>query len=94
MLQNVWNTGFTAAVQLTNNGSGSLTNWEVCWEYSDGARRTSGWNANVAGSNPYCASGVGWNDTIQQNQTIEFGVQGNKGGSDSPVAVITSCTAE
>lgn len=93
-MKNEWNSGFTAEMEISNNGGTTVQNWEVCWEYTDGARRTSGWNASVTGSNPYCASGVGWNNSIQPNQTIGFGIQGSKPGSGSPAVVITRCDAD
>ncbi len=79
VVQSDWNNGFVASIRITNNTSSALNGWSVNWNYTDGSSRTSGWNANVSGSNPYTATGVGWNNTIQPGQTVEFGVQGTKG---------------
>ncbi len=84
VVQSDWNTGFVAAVRITNDTNTAINGWSVNWNYSDGSTRTSGWNANVSGSNPYTATGVGWNNQINPGQTIEFGVQGNKGVANSP----------
>ena len=81
-------------MELSNTGNNSISSWEVCWEYIDGSARTSGWNANVTGSSPYCATGVGWNNTIRANQSIEFGIQGTKVVSGAPEVRITSCTSQ
>ncbi|HTF97647.1 MAG TPA: glycoside hydrolase family 6 protein, partial [Cellvibrio sp.] len=84
VIQSEWGTGFVAAVRITNDTSTTIDGWSVTWNYTDGTTRTGGWNANFSGSNPYTATGVGWNDRINPGQTIEFGVQGNKGASGSP----------
>ncbi len=86
LVQSDWNTGFVAAIRITNDTSTPISGWSVNWTYSDGTTRTGGWNANVSGSNPYTATGVGWNNQINPGQSVEFGVQGNKGVANSPAA--------
>ena len=84
VVQSDWNNGFVAAIRITNDTTTPINGWSVNWSYTDGTRRTGGWNANFNGNNPYSASGVGWNDRINPGQTIEFGVQGSKGVANSP----------
>jgi len=84
IVTNEWNTGFVASIRITNDANTAINNWSVNWAYSDGSVRTSSWNATVVGNNPYGATGVGWNNTINPGQFIEFGVQGNKGVINSP----------
>jgi len=84
LIQSEWNTGFVAAVRITNDTSTAINGWSVNWAYTDGTTRTGGWNANISGNNPFTATGVGWNDRINPGQFIEFGVQGNKGVANSP----------
>lgn len=84
VIQNEWSNGFVAAVRITNDTSTTINGWSVNWRYTDGTTRTGSWNANISGSNPFTATGVGWNDRINPGQTIEFGVQGNKGVANSP----------
>lgn len=86
VIQSDWNTGFVAAVRITNDTSTPINGWSVNWSYTDGSTRTGGWNANISGNNPYTATSVGWNNQINPGQTIEFGVQGNKGVANSPAA--------
>lgn len=76
---------------ITNMGRGTIFSWEVCWSYNNGSERTGGWNAIVTGSSPWCASGMGWNDEIQPNESVEFGIQGMKTNPGSPEPVIISC---
>jgi len=84
VIQSEWNTGFVAAVRITNDTNVAINGWSVNWAYTDGTTRTGGWNANISGNNPFTATGVGWNDRINPGQSIEFGVQGNKGVANSP----------
>jgi PKD repeat protein len=86
LVQSDWNTGFVAAIRITNDTSTAINGWSVNWTYTDGSTRTGGWNANFSGSNPYTATGVGWNNQINPGQSVEFGVQGNKGVTNSPAA--------
>lgn len=81
VVTNEWSDGFTGAIRITNTGSSAISNWSVSWNYTDGSRVTNSWNATVSGSNPYTASGSGWNGAIAAGQTVEFGFQGTKGGS-------------
>jgi endoglucanase len=89
VVTNQWNNGFTGAIRITNNGSSAINSWNVSWSYSDGSRITNSWNANLSGSNPYNASNLGWNGTIQPGQTAEFGFQGTKGASAATVPVVS-----
>src|SRR5690606_3994411 len=49
-------------------------------------RVTSSWNTNLSGSNPYTATNLGWNGTIQPGASAEFGFQVNKnaGSAENP----------
>ncbi len=89
VVTNQWNNGFTGAIRITNNGSSPINGWSVSWNYNDGSRITNSWNANLSGSNPYSASNLGWNGTLQPGQTAEFGFQGTKGGSAASVPVVS-----
>ncbi len=84
-ITNEWGSGYTAAIRLSNSGTQSIDGWSVSWKYSDGSQVTNSWNAQVSGSNPYTATDMGWNGTLQPGQTIEFGFQVNKGGADAQV---------
>ena len=86
VIQSDWNSGFVAAIRITNDTSTAINGWSVSWSYTDGSKQTGGWNANFSGSNPYSASNVGWNGSINPGQTAEFGIQGNKGVQNTPAA--------
>lgn len=90
IVSNEWNTGFVAVIRITNNGTIAINGWNVNWQYDDGSVRTNGWNAVVTGNNPYSASALSWNSNIPAGQSIEFGMQGNKGSSTSAqVPIVT-----
>jgi len=73
-----WGSGFTVEVVITNDTSEPIQGWSVTWEYTDGSNIPQAWNANLVGQNPYTATDVGYNATIQPNSFITFGFNGNK----------------
>ncbi len=81
-ISNEWNTGATGAITITNTGTAVINGWTVGWQYTTN-RISSSWNANVSGSNPYSASNIGWNGTIQPGQNISFGFQVDKRGGSA-----------
>lgn len=89
VVTNQWNNGFTAAIRITNSGTSAINGWNVSWQYSGDNRLTSSWNANYSGTNPYSASNLSWNGSIQPNQTVEIGFQGSKGSAAPEVPQVT-----
>jgi endoglucanase len=85
---NEWNTGFQGSITITNNGTTAINGWTVGWQYSAN-KITSSWNATLSGSNPYTATALDWNKTIQPGQSVSFGVQGDKNGSAAEKPTIT-----
>jgi hypothetical protein len=57
----------------------------VNWSYSDGAKISHSWNAQLSGDGSYTASNVGWNGTIAPSQSVEFGFIGEGAGNASAV---------
>lgn len=80
VLVNNWGGGATAAIEITNTGSSAISGWSVGWSYTNNVV-TSSWNANVTGNNPYSATNLGWNGSLQPGQTVSFGVQVNTNGT-------------
>jgi len=89
IVSNQWNTGFTGTIRISNTGTSAINGWNISWQYASGDRVTSSWNATVTGSNPYAATGLSWNSTIQPGQSAEFGIQGTKGGANAEIPVIS-----
>ena len=80
-ISNSWGSGFVGQIVISNNGSSTINGWNVSWTFSDGTVLTNSWNAVVTGSNPYSASNMSWNATIQPGQSVTFGFQGSSSGS-------------
>lgn len=89
VVTNQWNNGFTAAIRITNTGTTPINGWSVNWQYSGDNRLTSNWNADYSGTNPYTASNLNWNATIQPNQSVEIGFQGSKGSAEAEVPTVS-----
>ena len=89
VVTNDWGSGYTAAIRIKNNRTSAINGWNVSWSYSDATRVSSAWNATLAGSNPYSATGLGWNSSIQPGQTAEFGFQGTKNNGAAQIPVIS-----
>ncbi len=91
---NDWNTGFQGSITITNNGTSAINGWTVGWQYTAN-KITSSWNATLSGSNPYTATALDWNKTIQPGQSVSFGVQGDKNGGAAEKPTITGsvCSA-
>ena len=87
VISNEWPTGFVALIKITNDGTTAINGWDVNWQFSDGSLATQSWNATVTGANPYSASPLAWNGQIQPGQSVEFGMQGTKGISDTPAEI-------
>jgi len=90
---NEWNDGYTASIRISNVQQTSIQNWQVAWQYQTN-RVTNSWNAQLTGSNPYTAAGIGWNNTIQPGESVEFGIQVAKNNSSAERPAITGsvCT--
>lgn len=93
VVSNSWGAGATASIEITNTGATALNGWNVSWTYVNN-RITGSWNANLTGSNPYSASNLNWNGTVQPGQTISFGMQVNTNGAvETPVVTGAICKA-
>jgi len=89
VVSNSWGSGFTGAIRVTNTGTSTKSGWTANWTYAGSNRITSSWNATLTGSNPYSATGVGWNNSIGAGQTVEFGFQGNTNGGSVETPAVT-----
>ena len=87
---NDWGSGFTGNISIANDGSGTITGWQVEWSHADGSSVTSLWNADYSGSNPYTASNLSWNGNIPAGGSVEFGFQGV---GDNSQGNILNCVA-
>ncbi|MDR7092073.1 cellulase family glycosylhydrolase [Cellvibrio fibrivorans] len=94
VVSNQWNNGFTGAIRICNTGTSAINGWNLSWNYSDGTRVTNSWNANVTGSNPYTATPLSWNSSIQPGQCAEVGFQASKPGANVTTPTITGAVCK
>jgi len=87
-ISNEWSTGATGAITITNTSTAAINGWTIGWQYNTN-RITSSWNTNLSGSNPYTATNIGWNGTIQPGQSVSFGFQVDKRGGSAERPAIT-----
>ncbi len=87
-ISNEWNTGLTGEIVVTNSGTAAVNGWTVGWQYATN-RLSGSWNANVSGSNPYSATNLGWNGTLQPGQSATFGFQVDKRGGSAEMPTLT-----
>ncbi|WP_347332821.1 cellulase family glycosylhydrolase [Marinimicrobium locisalis] len=91
LIENDWGGGATAAIEITNTSSSAIDGWSVSWSY-DNSTVTNSWNASLSGDNPYTASDMGWNATVQPGQTVAFGFQvESSNGAETPTVTGDIC---
>jgi len=85
-----WDAAYVGIFTITNNGTNPVPTWELSWSFTDGSLLNSGWNANISGNNPYSATGLSWNGSIQAGASVELGIQVSKAvmGSEPNVPVL------
>ncbi|MEV5147930.1 glycoside hydrolase family 6 protein [Streptomyces sp. NPDC052727] len=88
-IQSQWDTGFTAAVTITNNGA-AKSSWSLKWSYGGTQKVTSGWNAKVSQSGTaVTAANESYNGALATGGTVSFGFNGTFSGSNSVPATFT-----
>jgi cellulose 1,4-beta-cellobiosidase len=88
-VQNQWDTGFTAAVTITNN-SAAKSSWSLKWSYAGNQKVTSGWNAKVSQSGTaVTATNESYNGTLATGGSAGFGFQGTYSGTNAIPATFT-----
>lgn len=88
-IQSQWDTGFTAAVTITNNGAAKSA-WSLKWSYSGTQKVTSGWNAKISQSGTaVTAANESYNGALATGGTVSFGFNGTFSGTNSVPATFT-----
>lgn len=82
-VQSQWDTGFTAAVTVTNN-SAAKSSWAVKWSYAGNQKVTSGWNAKITQSGTaVTAANETYNGTLATGSSVSFGFNGSYSGTNA-----------
>ncbi|MEV3913798.1 glycoside hydrolase family 6 protein [Streptomyces canus] len=88
-VQNQWDTGFTAAVTVTNNTT-AKSSWSLKWAYAGNQKVTSGWNAKISQSGTaVTAANESYNGTLATGGSVSFGFQGSYSGTNAVPATFT-----
>ncbi|WP_458248795.1 glycoside hydrolase family 6 protein [Streptomyces sp. MAI_2237] len=88
-IQSQWDTGFTAAVTVTNNAA-AKSSWSLKWSYTGSQRITNGWSAKVTQSGTaVTAANETYNGTLAAGGSVSFGFNGSYSGTNSVPATFT-----
>ncbi|TQJ92194.1 glycoside hydrolase family 6 protein [Streptomyces sp. SLBN-31] len=88
-VQNQWDTGFTAAVTVTNNGT-AKSSWAVKWSYSGNQKVTNFWNAKLTQSGAaVTAANESYNGALASGGSVSFGFNGSYSGTNAVPATFT-----
>ncbi|GHJ99466.1 glucanase [Streptomyces sp. Y2F8-2] len=88
-VQNQWDTGFTAAVTITNN-SAAKSSWSVKWSYAGNQKVTSGWNAQISQSGAaVTAANESYNGALGTGGSVSFGFNASYSGTNAVPATFT-----
>lgn len=88
-IQSQWDTGFTAAVTITNNGAAKSA-WSLKWSYGGTQKVTNGWNAKISQSGTaVTAANESYNGALATGGTVSFGFNGTFSGTNSVPATFT-----
>ncbi|MGW2620998.1 glycoside hydrolase family 6 protein [Streptomyces sp. NPDC001500] len=88
-VQNQWDTGFTAAVTITNNAA-AKSGWTVKWSYAGNQRISNGWNAKVSQSGAaVTAANESYNGTLGTGGSVSFGFQAAYSGANAVPATFS-----
>ncbi|MFF3409733.1 glycoside hydrolase family 6 protein [Streptomyces sp. NPDC002742] len=82
-VQSQWDTGFTAAVTVTNNGA-AKSSWSVKWAYAGNQKVTSYWNTKLTQSGTaVTANNETYNGALATGSSVSFGFNGSYSGTNA-----------
>ncbi|MEU6809853.1 glycoside hydrolase family 6 protein [Streptomyces sp. NPDC046831] len=88
-IQSQWDTGFTAAVTITNNAA-AKSGWSVKWSYAGNQKITNGWNAKISQNGAdVTAANESNNGTLPSGGAVGFRFNGSYSGTNSVPATFT-----
>ncbi|WP_369190911.1 glycoside hydrolase family 6 protein [Streptomyces sp. R08] len=88
-VQSQWDTGFTAAVTITNNGA-AKSSWAAKWSYAGNQKVTSGWNAKISQSGTaVTAANETYNGSLATGSSVSFGFNASYSGTNALPTMFT-----
>lgn len=80
---NQWVGGFTAQLQVTNNGA-AVTSWTLTWNFTGNQQISSAWNAQVVQSGTaVTAQSLSYNGSLATGGSAQFGFQATFSNSNA-----------
>lgn len=80
---NQWNDGFTASVQIKNNGS-AWTDWELAWSMPGNQTITDLWKGEFTQTGTRVeVANEDWNGHVDTGATVDFGFNGSYSGNNA-----------
>ncbi len=91
---NQWNTGFTASITITNEGS-ALTSWTLTYAYTGNQQLTQGWSGNWSQSGEnVTVTNASWNGALASGASTQIGANFSYSGTNTaPTAFSINGTA-
>lgn len=86
-IENEWNSGFRARVDIHNAADVAIDGWQVLIQFQDATKITGVWHGNHSGSNPYTVVNEQYNPVIGAGQTINFGFNAEKSAPNTPASI-------
>jgi endo-1,4-beta-xylanase len=89
-IQNQWNVGFTASLNITNLAATATNGWTLGFDFAAGQTVTQGWSGTWTQSSSHVSvSSLSWNSAIAPNATINIGFNGAHNGTNPLPASFT-----
>lgn len=81
-----WSGGFTANVQIADNGPTAINGWTVRWTFAVPTTVVSGWSATITDTDGHdvVATNVSYNGVIGSGQSMSFGWSAEAVSTDVP----------
>ncbi|MEU6534709.1 glycoside hydrolase family 6 protein [Streptomyces sp. NPDC047000] len=88
-VQNQWDSGFTAAVTITNNAA-AKSSWSLKWSYAGNQKVTSYWNSKISQSGTaVTAANETYNGGLATGASVSFGFNGSYSGTNAAPTTFT-----
>lgn len=84
VIEDQWNGGYQATVEIKNNELSTIENW--CLEFELNGNIQNIWNAQIIAQedNMYAIKNVGWNQDIEKDKSVTFGFISNTSFQEFP----------
>jgi cellulose 1,4-beta-cellobiosidase len=91
-VQSDWGSGFTASLNITNNGTAAITGWTVTYTYAGNQTLANGWNGTWSQSGKtVTVTNASYNGSLAAGASTTAGANFNYSGTNAAPASVT-CT--